>query len=67
MTLESVERKWVFVPDSSKYQISNYGEFQNISTGNVLKHAIDRYGYPKISYRDDNGKISILPSIDLLV
>lgn len=52
-----LEEVWKFVKDSSKYQISNLGRFKNIQSSHILKPSIDKYGYYRLSYKDDNNQI----------
>jgi len=52
-----MEEIWKFVKDSTKYQISNLGRFKNNQTNHILKPSIDKYGYYRLSYRNDTNKI----------
>jgi len=47
---------WKFVENSNVYQISNLGRFKNIETNNVYRPRLDRYGYLKLSFKN-NGKL----------
>lgn len=49
--------KWKFVDGSTKYQVSDLGRFRNSLTGHVVKPGIDKYGYPRISYKRDDGLV----------
>lgn len=53
----SSNEKWVFVEGSTTYQISNYGRFRNHTTGLIHKLGCDRYGYPRLSYKTDDGRV----------
>lgn len=48
---------WKFVDGSTKYQVSDLGRFRNSLTGHVVKPGIDKYGYPRISYKRDDGSV----------
>lgn len=48
---------WKFVDGSTKYQVSDLGRFRNSLTGHVVKLGIDKYGYPRISYKRDDGSV----------
>lgn len=41
--------------DNSKYEVSNKGNVRNKITNYVLKPSIDKYGYYKLMYRDNDG------------
>lgn len=47
--------EWVVIEGCNNYEISNFGNIRNISTGKYLKTSIDRYGYEKIQITKNNG------------
>ncbi len=47
---------WKKVKDTSDYLISNNGSIKRISTGNILKPGIDKYGYPRLTLINTKGK-----------
>lgn len=49
--------EWKFVTDSTRFKISSTGRFLDTKTGTVRKPSIDKYGYPRTTFIDDNGKI----------
>lgn len=51
-----VNNEWKLIKDSDKYEVSMSGSIRNRRTGHFLKLAIDRYGYPKFSWKGLSGK-----------
>jgi hypothetical protein len=47
------KEKWKKIRNSKKYEISNEGSVRNCFTDCVLKPSVDKYGYPRISFKDD--------------
>lgn len=46
LTMEELWKPWI---ESSEYLVSNQGSIKKAKTGQILKKAIDRYGYFKLS------------------
>lgn len=51
---ETVSEEWRTVVKAPKYEVSSFGRVRSVATGKVLKLAMDRYGYPKISLMTDS-------------
>lgn len=47
---------WKTISNCSRYEVSNIGRIRNKLTDKILRHGIDRYGYPKIQIFADDGK-----------
>lgn len=47
--------KWKTIEGASRYEISTFGRIRNVDSGLILKHALDRYGYEKITLVRDDG------------
>lgn len=48
---------WKPIKESdNKYEISNLGNVRNIRLKNNIKYRLDRYGYPRIGFRNKKGK-----------
>lgn len=46
--------EWKLIKDVPNYEVSENGDIRNIVTGLMLKHKIDRYGYPVINLTYNN-------------
>ncbi len=40
--------QWLPIKGIPYYEVSNQGRIKNSRTGHILKHSLDRYGYPKL-------------------
>lgn len=59
-------KQWVTHPIHSKYEVSSCGEVRNIGTGRILKQAVDRKGYKKVSFTG-GGKFKKSVSVHRLI
>ena len=54
--MDELELEWRIIEEAPNYEVSNYGDVRNRTTGTILAGSIDRDGYPRVAIRNKDGK-----------
>lgn len=52
-----MEENWRVVEEATNYEVSTHGNIRNRRNGRVLRPRLDRYGYPRLSFYNNEGKL----------